>query len=784
MTSEQFNLEPSPRVLPMLGEISIEQWRCIAELIDNSVDAFLKAARAGTRMLSPRVDVMIPTLDKDGAQLTISDNGTGMTAEVLERAVKAGWSDNNPIDSLGLFGMGFNIATARLGTVTEVWTTREGDKEWHGLAIDFDRLRRNGNFNTPHLRQPKPDPQVHGTRVTIKQLKPEQRKWLAKSSNQNIIRKRLSQSYSSMLRQNGVPISFNLYLNNKRIEARRHCVWNEDRVVPSSTGTSVPAVFTFNHALGERPYCTSCMSWVAGMPTDRECPNCGSTGTVFNRSRTVSGWLGIQRYVDQNEYGVDFIRNGRKIEISNKDLFFWQGDEGPEQEYPTDDHRNRGRIVGEVHLDHGRVNYTKDRFERADPSWTEMVSLLRGEGPLRPEKARDLGYGVNDSPLFLLYKTFRRTSPHSKTAGAYERILIVKDNARAQEMAARFHEGDPAYQDDTEWFKQVQEADRELLVGQPAKPDPNAGDATLPAGLIDMPPAASPASPPTQPVFSAPQRPKPQPKRREVSTLSRTYTSADMPKGVVVVAYEVEESDTDLPIGSPWHFQMADVATRRFHFLYNPADKVFQSVTMTPRDALLAQLSWHIAEAVRSSTSTPDIGRIYADLRTRYGEDNLLDFKTLPADAAATLVDVARAFVDACPLEDRPSIFDDLPTPAKQAVMRALAAKKIKPTEATADGTFLLSAPFEILKELVEARPEHCFDGKIWDEPYNGLDYGDKEITGGARSTVLSRYLGLVSDAIWLSNQDVADLTDAPREEVIRAVMSLRMLRPDVEHED
>ena len=39
-----------------------------------------------------------------------------------------------------MFGMGFNIATARLGLVTTVWTTREGDLEWFGVEINFERL--------------------------------------------------------------------------------------------------------------------------------------------------------------------------------------------------------------------------------------------------------------------------------------------------------------------------------------------------------------------------------------------------------------------------------------------------------------------------------------------------------------------------------------------------------------------------------------------------------------------------------------------------------------------
>jgi hypothetical protein len=33
--AQEFDLQPDPRVLPMLSEINIDQWRCIAELVDN-----------------------------------------------------------------------------------------------------------------------------------------------------------------------------------------------------------------------------------------------------------------------------------------------------------------------------------------------------------------------------------------------------------------------------------------------------------------------------------------------------------------------------------------------------------------------------------------------------------------------------------------------------------------------------------------------------------------------------------------------------------------------------
>jgi len=82
---------------------------------------------------------------------------------------------------------------------------------------------------------------------------------------------------------------------------------------------------------------------------------------------------------------------------------------------------------------------------------------------------------------------------------------------------------------------------------------------------------------------------------------------------------------------------------------------------------------------------------------------------------------------------------------------------------------------------VVEKRPDLCFDGKIWDAAYADLDYGDPQITAEARASVLARYIALVDDAIWLSKHDSGDLSGSARSEVIRAVMSLELLKPDVE---
>lgn len=534
-----------------------------------------------------------------------------------------------------------------------------------------------------------------------------------------------------------------------------------------------------------------CMTWVPEADAKGNCPICSSTGTLIKRPRRVTGWLGIQRYRDQNEFGIDFIRNGRKIEIANKDLFIWRDGDTEEREYPLDDPRNEGRIVGEIHIDHCRVSYAKDRFDRADQSWDEMVQLVRGEGPLRPEKAKSLGFGANYSPLFALFKAFRRTSPQSKAAGAYARIMIVKDNARAKEMADYFREGRPEYQDDSKWWELVEEADRELLYGpggMTSSPGPSGTPGTppapssLPPGLLggDNDGTSTPGGTTKGPTGTPSPTVAPLP-RREIPSLSRNFIHASSGATWNVTAYEVQPGDPGITDNAPWVMPMGEIATRHYHFLFDPRHTIFSSITMTPRDGLLIQLAWMTAELLRTSTVTPSLSSILAELRAAYGDDTLLDPRTMSSDASALLLDIAKALVASRAEEDRAALFNDLSVSEQQLVMRALGTRKIPPTSVTGDGSFLQYAPYEIIRVLVERHPEHCFDGKVWDEPFEALEYGDKDLTASVRDSVVARYIGLINDAIWLARQDVSDLANNSREELVRATMSLRLLKPDAE---
>lgn len=769
--TREFNLQPDPRILPMLGEINLPQWRCLAELIDNSIDGFLIARRAEHEIKRSEVQVNLPTSDTPSAKVTVRDTGPGMDADTLEKAVRAGWTSNDSVSSLGMFGMGFNIATARLGTLTKVWTTRENDTEWCGVEIDFERLVGQRSFMCPMLTRPKADSHEHGTEVTIERLKPEQRQWLSKTANQRRVAKELQRTYSAMLRPDGVPISFKLGLNTTILRGRQHCVWgdanSQEKTVQARLGL-VNAYQEIDNRLGPRPYCVRCWQWLSGEMLD--CPTCSKRDAVIQRERRVRGWVGIQRYLSAQEFGLDFIRHGRKIEIGNKDLFFWTEENGIEAEYPIDDPRNRGRIVGEIHLDHCRVTYMKDRFDRNDPAWEEMVRIVRGEGPLRPDKAREIGFGENASPLYRLYQAFRRSSPKPKVAGAYAKLLVVPNNERAEEMAQHFYAGENDYQADTKWYDLVEEADRDLLA-PPVPPTPSGGPHA--PDIDDFSPATTAGPVPSPP---QPATPPPAPPRISIASLSQEYRDDLTEVRWNIAAFEVSGNDPGLDRReAPW--RLLTLPPGGSEFLVRTDHAVFGSATLTPLDALLAELAFQALDRQRGNPSAPPFALVFAGLREKYGAKNSLDPLALSADAADALTSVAKSLRGVVTAEDSRSLFDELTPTGQSAVHQKMASRSVKQPQAVIDdGRFLEYSPRRTLLNIIEHHPELFFDGRYWNEEYETLKYNNAAITEEARRRTLEHFLGLLEDAVWLEELDPADASLYGRERLLRAALALELL--------
>lgn len=770
----EFDLQPHPRILMMLGEINLAEWQCIAELVDNAIDGFLRAERAGHRIDQPEIHIHLPSKAGPNARITVRDNGPGMDPDTLENAVKAGWTSNDPMGSLGLFGMGFNIATARLGQATQVWSSLAGEDSRHGVEINFEELTEQRHFRTPMLTGSKPDPESGGTEVVIERLKPDQMEWFTRAANQSKLRRDLAQIYSAILRDGGRPLGLNIYVNGTALRGRRHCVWGGaeslDRTVHHRRLGEINAFLEINQALPKRRFCFRCWYW---LPSHGDsCPACCRADEIVERDRRIYGWLGIQRHVDETEFGIDFLRHGRKIERFNKDLFDWDGGESTEREYPIDDPRHRGRIVGEIHLDHCRVTYTKDRFERNDPAWADMVRVLRGEGPLRPEKAAQAGYGPNGSALFLLFQGFRRHNPKTKVAGGYRDLLAVPDNDRAKEMAARFHQGDPEYQSDEKWYDLIEEAETALLVD-----DGGVGGDEGKDDFWDEDESSGDEGADDQEADEAPQR-------TAIPSLSREYVEHQTHQHFPVEGLGVQPSDPDLGDEEvPW--RLIRDTSGEYRFLVNASHRVFRSVTLTPLDALLAEMAWSATDFVRGQPNPPSFGVVLAGLRLQYAGATELDPVNLNSDASAALRSIATSLSGHLDEDDAKALFDDLhPHERRHVLEKLVAIGGGDATQIVEGGRFLDYAPRASVLKFFEQHPGLFFDGRYWEIPYDGIDLGDTEANEQARARMVRRHAALIGDAIWLAEQDPSDLDEAGRSRLMRAALALELLAEDVAEDD
>ena len=554
--STAFDLTPSPRVLRMLGQIDFRPWQCLAELVDNSVDAFLSSGGRGE--MFPQVNVEVSSLAeiKNGdGKIQITDNGPGMSAEVLQNAVRAGFSGNNSIDKLGLFGMGFNVATARLGHRTEVWTTRGDDDYWSGIRIDFDEMERAGSFHAPALsrRKTASESQSHGTEIVISKLDRERAQYLRSGGGLKVTRDRMSRVYNRIMREIGLRV----FVCGAPLAPREFCTWDKSRFVQTSgIFGSIPAIVDIDEDLGSRLYCEDCWTWL--IESDQVCPVCQRTERLRERTRRVKGWLGIQRYFDQQDYGIDLIRNGRVIEERSKVFFSWTHPDTGEvvPEYPLEQIHWGGRIVGELSIDFVPLaSHQKDAFDKQTTEWHLVEKVIRGEGPLLVELRKRLGHvGRNGSPLARLHTGYRRGSPPGF------RTLVPGDasgkgiNEEPKRWASYFWTGDPEYLSDEKWWDAVRiaEESRKKKGAQVDKDLSGGEDFGTEQPQDEQGEKAEPSE-------ETPPKPAPTIRREPDPSLSGTFTVTEIPGAPTLEVLSERLTNGDLAAGQPsrvlrgWH---------------------------------------------------------------------------------------------------------------------------------------------------------------------------------------------------------------------------------------
>ncbi len=459
---KQFDLKPSPRVLVALTYTAITPIDALCELVDNAIDSFSNAENAPEGV--NQIHIELPSrseLSNGAGAIRVSDNGPGMTPDAAEKSLTAGYSSQNAYDRLGMFGMGMNIATGKFARKTRLITaTKESD---HAIVaeLDLETLMQQKDFIVQPEQHPKSQHFADGSGTTIELTD----WWRAGNPNEdfpkklvylgaNKIRERLGRRYATLLRPDS-PQQFEIFVQGELCEPFEHCVWGEKRFVKHGS-EHLPARQTFDELLNTQTRCMECNA----IAEKGKCP-VDSSHPVRSVEERVRGWIGVQRFDHTSHFGIDLIRKGRAIRVFEHDAFFTFTNQVGEtlKDYPIDG--VFGRFVGEVHLDHVRVDFTKQNFDRATPEWQQAMDFLRGKSSLQ---AKQPGASENTSPMMKIFRGYRRIrkiglghmcmgewSLDKNGEYVYTRIRETEN-----EFYERFLKKEEGYYEDTKWWELVE----------------------------------------------------------------------------------------------------------------------------------------------------------------------------------------------------------------------------------------------------------------------------------------------------------------------------------------
>ena len=783
------DITPTPRILRVLGEIPFAPWQCLAELIDNSIDAFLSVEDSPRELEEQRINITWSGDTVAAAERTveISDNAAGMSLEQIQNAVRAGYSSNDPINNLGLFGMGFNIATARLGDFTTVLSTRKGDTEWVGLSIDFQKMNEKKTFEAPVIRRPKDNPQESGTKIVVSSLKQGIRDELM--SRENDIRRQLESIYTPLLNTKDIII----FVKGKQLFPRNHCVWSNDRFVIYNN-EPVYAHQEIDRDLGASLFdlerncylsADEAEPYYVALSEGRRLPS-----NIVERSKRLKGWLGIQRYADPNDFGIDFIRNGRKILISDKSLFQYVNPYtgAKELQYPVELGTSvGGRIVGELYVDYLLPTYQKNDFDKTDLSWAQTVEAVCGVGPFLPKQRRALGFTEPiSSPLGILVNAYRRIDTGTK--------CLFAPNELAKKYAQQFRANKRDYLSDELWWKAAQEEDQKRATGGGRVTTVvNAGESPtdnpneyLPNGDSTPTGSSAPAQTSVSVIGKGTPAPAAQEKPEETSRLDELIQRAELVSqlsgkysfgrqaDLSIRAYELKKGNILYKgVVRPCFFSSEGIEC---NFVYNPKHPALAQFPITPKMLLLQ----YLAEKLKARDNLPDQIAVYADLVMAAMPEAKIDRQSLQDRAYSLFKTIREKLYNALKGHeiDVLKCIHESTGEVEETVNNILSVPHLLVPfqKCELEGYEVMDyVPEKTLIRLFDRFPEYIFDGKVVRAPYLSIMMQDSNATARGRNESKERLISFLKDALRLTTNSQFGQSDV-KNELSRAALSIEFL--------
>lgn len=113
------------KTIESLRHLTYTNTTALADIVDNSLDAKANIVNIG--------------IDTEKQEVTIMDDGYGMSLGVMHEAIKLGSDTNKEQNELGRFGMGLVTAGISIARRIEVYSKQEGE-ELKMVCLDLDKI--------------------------------------------------------------------------------------------------------------------------------------------------------------------------------------------------------------------------------------------------------------------------------------------------------------------------------------------------------------------------------------------------------------------------------------------------------------------------------------------------------------------------------------------------------------------------------------------------------------------------------------------------------------------
>ena len=496
---------------------------------------------------------------------------------------------------------------------------------------------------------------------------------------------------------------------------------------------------------------------------------------IVRRSQRLKGWIGIQRYSHVSNFGVDFIRNGRKILTADNSIFSFENPATgtPMLEYPIElGSTVGGRIVGEIHVDYLIPTYQKNSFDTSGFAWRKTIEAIRGAGPVLPKHRKTFGYdGDNESPLGLLISGYRRNDPGTKCLSISRSV--------AEQFAREFHSDNSEYQSDDKWYKAAQEADRAKGEGGGKSTTPvNTGE--TPSDEIDdygpdtidtvSTSSGSQTSETVKPQSPSSSRDELIQTSKKQESMSGKYAYGSTPP-FKITSWKVTNSN--IRIGGDRVPSVSFNDGIEVDFFYDETHPILAEYPITPKQLLLQNL----AERFTTRDSGISIQQAFLGLISNHLNDERVNVNVLKERAQAIMNLIRESLPTRLShrmkhtyevLDNVPSGTENLASVLIEESANLFSAFQNKSDDANQCFAYVTytSIPF-----IVEAMPEEFLDAKVFKSPYTQIDIGDEAATKRLQAMSLGKVVTYLRDTC-----DLLDGKPSSKYELIRFANTLSIL--------